>query len=234
MALAHVHHSPDARCFNPVTLRVLVAALLAVGLPVARAQPAAPANDHSGDNNDIDDNNGGSLAEEPLPPGLPPLPPPVPAGCTPKVCNTCSAGFCTSEQLSTCVADPGWDTSRVTSMWGTSFAESSVGGDRSSLASSVQSHDGGRSTDGRSTDLPEVSAATQRLQRVGSSRTAQLHAAGGATSPPVFAQVASLGRVVSVSSCAGASGDAFEVAVDVDAELRRPSVEPPAAPPAFV
>ena len=62
----------------------------------------------------------------------------------------------------------------------------------------------------------------------------QLHSAGGATSPPVFAQVASLGRVVSVSSCAGASGDAFEVAVDVDAELRRPSVEPPAAPPAFV
>ena len=108
----------------------------------------------------------------------------------------------------------------------TSFAESSVGGDRSSLASSVQSHEGGRSTDGRSTDLPEVSAATQRLQRVGSSRTAQLHAAGGVTSPPVFAQVASLGRVVSVSSCAGASGDAV-VAVDVDAELRRPSVEPP-------
>ena len=105
------------------------------------------------------------------------------------------------------------------------LAESSMASsaDRSSLASSVQSQH-------RSSDLPEASAATQRL----AGKTSQLHAAGGVTTPPVYAQAASLGRVVSVSSCAGASGDAFEVAVDVDAELRRPSMEPPAAPPAFV
>ena len=35
MAFIHVHHSPDARCFNPVSLPVLFAALLAVGLPVS-------------------------------------------------------------------------------------------------------------------------------------------------------------------------------------------------------
>ena len=42
------------------------------------------------------------------------------------------------------------------------------------------------------------------------------------------------GLAGAVQSHEGGRGDAFEVAVDVDAELRRPSVEPPAAPPAFV